>query len=81
MNFVAESGRFTHISSKCAVPFGMPPSTILFLESGNVFDSLAEAYMKTGNASLAIENDMRSYHIDLTNENVLTMIKSMVITP
>jgi tetratricopeptide (TPR) repeat protein len=56
-------------------------NSILFPESGNVFDSLAEVYLKAGDMELAIENYMRSYQIDPTNENALVMVKSMLITP
>lgn len=56
-------------------------NTILFPESGNVFDSLAEVYLKAGELELAVENYMQSYQVDPTNENAMTMVKSMVVTP
>ncbi|RUT68201.1 serine hydrolase [Flavobacterium cupreum] len=40
-----------------------------FPNSGNVYDSLAEAYLKDGNTKLAIENYKKSVELDPTNEN------------
>ncbi|MBF4493840.1 serine hydrolase [Flavobacterium sp. MR2016-29] len=40
-----------------------------FPKSGNVYDSLAEAYLADGNKKLAIENYTKSIALDPTNEN------------
>lgn len=50
-----------------------------FPSSGNVYDSLGEAYMKAGNKELAIENYKKSIEIDPTNINgakILEKLKS-----
>ncbi|TCN53961.1 tetratricopeptide repeat protein [Flavobacterium circumlabens] len=40
-----------------------------FPKSGNVYDSLGEAYLKDGNTKLAIENYKKSIELDPTNES------------
>lgn len=54
-------------------------NVISFPNSGNVYDSLGEAYMKAGNKELAIENYKKSIEIDPTNINgakILEKLKS-----
>ena len=46
-------------------------------ESGNVYDSLGEAYMESGNNKKAIENYKRSLEKDPENENAKKMIAKM----
>ncbi len=41
----------------------------IFPKSGNAYDSLAEAYLKSGNKKLAIENYKKAVELDATNEN------------
>ncbi|GJM35874.1 MAG: hypothetical protein DHS20C18_48750 [Saprospiraceae bacterium] len=53
-------------------------NTLLYPESGNVFDSLGEAYMKAGDTQSAIENYMRSYQLDPQNANAMQMVKEMI---
>jgi tetratricopeptide (TPR) repeat protein len=46
-------------------------------ESGNVYDSLGEAYMRDGQKELAIENYGRSLAIDPKNMNAVAMLKKL----
>jgi Tfp pilus assembly protein PilF len=46
----------------------------LFPESGNVFDSLAEAYMNRGDDDLAIENYQKSLDINSNNNNAVQQL-------
>ena len=48
-----------------------------FPESGNVYDSMGEIYMKTGNKSLAIKNYQKSLELDPGNDNARQMIEKM----
>jgi putative intracellular protease/amidase/predicted negative regulator of RcsB-dependent stress response len=48
-----------------------------FPQSGNVYDSLGEAYMKIGENRKAIENYRKSLEIDPKNENAMTMLKKL----
>lgn len=52
-------------------------NTFMYPNSGNVFDSLGEAYRKTNQFDLAVENYMKSYQLDPKNENALKIIKDM----
>jgi CubicO group peptidase (beta-lactamase class C family) len=45
--------------------------------SGNVYDSLAEAYMKNGDKQLAIENYEKSLKLDARNSNAVEMLKKL----
>jgi CubicO group peptidase (beta-lactamase class C family) len=49
----------------------------LYPQSANVYDSLAEAYMLSGNKELAIKNYKKSLELDPTNKNAADMIKSL----
>lgn len=49
-----------------------------FPESGNVYDSLAEGYMKAGDKELAIKNYARSLQLDPGNENAVSMLQELV---
>jgi tetratricopeptide (TPR) repeat protein len=49
----------------------------LFPESSNVYDSLGEAYMKSGNKELAIKNYKKSLDLDPKNDNAEKMIKKL----
>ncbi len=46
-------------------------------QSGNVYDSLGEAYMKGGQKKLAIQNYEKSLHLDPKNQNAVEMIKKL----
>jgi CubicO group peptidase (beta-lactamase class C family) len=46
-------------------------------ESGNVYDSLGEAYMKAGQKELAIQNYEKSLKLDSKNENAVEMLKKL----
>ena len=50
-------------------------NTELFPESPNVYDSLAEAYMKSGEKKKAIENYNKSLELNPGNENAKEMLK------
>ncbi len=43
-------------------------------ESFNVYDSLGEAYMKSGNKELAIKNYKKSLELNPENENAKNML-------
>ena len=49
----------------------------LYPQSANVYDSLAEAYMLSGNKELAIKNYKKSLELDPANKNAAEMIKSL----
>ena len=46
-------------------------------QSGNVYDSLGEAYMKNGDKELAIENYEKSLKLDPGNANAVEMLKKL----
>jgi len=46
-------------------------------ESGNVYDSLGEAYMKAGQKELAIQNYEKSLQLDPKNQNAVEMLKRL----
>ena len=46
-------------------------------ESGNVYDSLGEAYMKAGQKELAIQNYEKSLQLDPKNQNAVQMLKKL----
>ena len=46
-------------------------------QSGNVYDSLAEAYMDNGDKQLAIANYQKSLQLDPANKNALEMLKKL----
>jgi len=48
-----------------------------FPKSGNVYDSLAEAYLVNGNEKLATENYKKSLEIDPTNTNAKNVLKKL----
>lgn len=48
-----------------------------FPESGNVYDSLGEAYLADGNKKLAIENYKKSVEIDPTNTNGAAILEKL----
>ncbi len=49
----------------------------LYPQSANVYDSLAEAYLLSGNKELAIKNYKKSLELDPKNKNAADMIKSL----
>ena len=49
----------------------------LYPQSANVYDSLAEAYMLSGNKELAIKNYKKSLELNPANENAARLIKSL----
>jgi CubicO group peptidase (beta-lactamase class C family) len=46
-------------------------------QSGNVYDSLGEAYMKIGQKELAIQNYEKSLQLDPKNKNAMEMLKKL----
>jgi CubicO group peptidase (beta-lactamase class C family) len=46
-------------------------------KSGNVYDSLGEAYMKNGQKDLAVENYEKSLQLDPKNQNAVEMLKKL----
>lgn len=48
-----------------------------FPESGNVYDSLGEAYLKNGNKELAIKNYKKSVELDPKNDNGIKILKKI----
>jgi CubicO group peptidase (beta-lactamase class C family) len=49
----------------------------MYPNSGNVYDSLAEAYMDAGQKALAIQNYEKSLQLDPKNENAVKMLKKL----
>jgi CubicO group peptidase (beta-lactamase class C family) len=49
----------------------------LYPQSANTYDSLAEAYMSSGNKELAIKNYKKSLELDPNNKNAAEMIKKL----
>lgn len=45
-------------------------------QSANVYDSLGEGYMKSGQKDLAIQNYEKSLQLDPQNTNAVNMLKS-----
>ncbi|MEP1938284.1 MAG: tetratricopeptide repeat protein, partial [Balneola sp.] len=48
-----------------------------FPQSWNVFDSLAEMYLKDGNKKLAIENYEKSIKLNPKNSNGISILKEL----
>ena len=48
-----------------------------YAESANVYDSLGEAYMKSGAKDLAIENYQKSFDLNPENENAKNMLEEL----
>lgn len=48
-----------------------------FPESGNVYDSLGEAYKENGDTELAIKNYRKSIELDSSNRNAAIILKSL----
>ena len=46
-------------------------------QSGNVYDSLAEAYMDNGDKRLAIDNYQKSIQLEPSNKNAVEMLKKL----
>jgi Flp pilus assembly protein TadD len=46
-------------------------------QSGNVYDSLGEAYMKAGQKELAVQNYEKSLRLDPKNQNAVEMLKKL----
>ena len=49
----------------------------MYPKSGNVYDSLGEAYMDAGQKDLAIQNYEKSLQLDPKNENAVTMLTKL----
>lgn len=49
----------------------------VYPQSGNVYDSLAEAYMNNGDKELAIANYQKSLRLDPSNSNAVAMLKKL----
>lgn len=52
-----------------------------FPKSANVYDSYAEALMRSGNTALAIENYQQTIAMDSTNNNAKAMLAGMLAKP
>jgi tetratricopeptide (TPR) repeat protein len=52
-------------------------NTEVFSDSGNVWDSLGEAYMKAGDMKMAEESYQKSLKLDPKNENAANMLKKI----
>jgi pimeloyl-ACP methyl ester carboxylesterase len=52
-------------------------NTIAYPNSGNVYDSLGEAYLKDGQRDLAIKNYKKSLELDPKNENARKALKEL----
>ena len=52
-------------------------NTEAYPQSGNVWDSLGEAYMNKGNKELAIKNYEKSLELDPSNTNAVQMLKKL----
>lgn len=52
-------------------------NTVLYPDDANVYDSLAEAYMKAGRKNLAISNYERSLKLNPQNENARAQLKKL----
>jgi cytochrome c-type biogenesis protein CcmH/NrfG len=52
-------------------------NTELHPQSANTFDSLGEAYMESGDNTLAIENYQKSLSLDPNNSNAATRLKKL----
>jgi hypothetical protein len=50
----------------------------LFPQSGNVYDSLAEAHMKAGQKELAIRNYAKALELDPTNRNAVDQLATLM---
>lgn len=53
-------------------------NTLLYPTSGNVFDSLGEAYLRADNRSLATSNYLKSLQLDASNENASKVLQGML---
>jgi tetratricopeptide (TPR) repeat protein len=49
----------------------------MYPNSGNVYDSLGEAYMDAGQTDLAVQSYEKSLQIDPKNENAVAMLKKL----
>jgi tetratricopeptide (TPR) repeat protein len=49
----------------------------MYPKSANTYDSLAEAYMMSGNKELAIKNYKKSLELDPSNRNAIEMLKTL----
>jgi uncharacterized protein len=52
-------------------------NTTLYPESANVYDSLAEAYMNSGNKNPAIENYEKAVKLDSTKKSAIDNLKKL----
>ena len=52
-------------------------NTVAYPKSGNVYDSLGEAYLKDGKKELAIKNYEKSLELNPNNENAVKMLKQL----
>ena len=52
-----------------------------FPNSGNVYDSIGEAYIAVGDRALAIQNYTKSIALDPTNKNAVKMLAALKATP
>lgn len=52
-------------------------NVLAYPNSSNVYDSLAEAYMKTGKNALAIKNYQKSLELNSNNTNAIKMLKKL----
>nr|WP_262890950.1 tetratricopeptide repeat protein [Hymenobacter luteus] len=52
-------------------------NTVLHPQSGNAFDSLAEAYLTSGNKELAKANYKKSVELNPKNTNAVEVLKTL----
>ncbi|MNY38870.1 Tetratricopeptide repeat protein [compost metagenome] len=52
-------------------------NTLLYPNSGNAYDSLAEAYLANGDKKLAKENYQKALKLNPNNENAAKIVKSL----
>lgn len=53
-------------------------NTLMYPESANTYDSLGEAYLKTGNSEMAVSNYIKSLQLDENNENAVIMMQEIL---
>ncbi len=53
----------------------------LYPQSGNAYDSLAEAYVKSGDRARAVENYQRSLALDPANTNAAEQLRLLGAEP
>jgi len=62
------------VQKLCSDPY---PNTEAYPQSGNVYDSLGEAYLTDGRRELAIQNYEKSLQLDPKNANAVEKLKEL----